>query len=153
MAALASIYHQADRELAVTQYHWCCTALEKISPRLADYVEDREVELTAYADFPPVHWRKIWSTNPLERLMAEVKRRSRVVQIFPNDASVVRLVGAILCEQNDEWIAAERRYMSRASMNQIGKVVAWRDDIDGSTGELVPAPKDWALQRAQEIYW
>ena len=153
MAALASIYHQADRELAVTQYHWFSAALEKISPRLADYVEDREVELTAYADFPPVHWRKIWSTNPLERLMAEVKRRSRVVQIFPNDASVVRLVGAILCEQNDEWIAAERRYMSRASMNQIGKVVAWRDDIDGSTGELVPAPKDWALQRAQEIYW
>jgi hypothetical protein len=84
--------------------------------------------------------------------MAEIKRRSRVVQIFPDDESVERLIGAILCEQHDEWIASERRYMSRESMNQIGRVVALRDDIDGRTADLVPAPKDWALQRAGEIF-
>ena len=152
MAAFSTIYNQADREMAVAHYHYFAAAMEKLSPRLGDYVDDREVELTAYADFPPVHWRKIWSTNPLERLMAEIKRRSRVVQIFPNDESVARLAGAILCEQNDEWIASERRYMSQESMRQIGKVVAHRDDIDGQTGQLVAAPRDWALQRAKEIY-
>ena len=98
MAAFSTIYNQADRETAVAHYHYFAAAMEKLAPRLGDYVDDREVELTAYADFPPVHWRKIWSTNPLERLMAEIKRRSRVVQIFPNDESVARLAGAILCE-------------------------------------------------------
>ena len=152
-AAFSTIYGQPDRESAVAQYHHFALTMEKLSQRLGDYVDEREVELTAYADFPPIHWRKIWSTNPLERLMAEIKRRSRVVQIFPGDESVVRLAGAILCEQNDEWIASERRYMSAESMHQIGKVVAWRDDIDGTAADLVPAPREWALQRASEIHW
>lgn len=148
-AAFATIYSQADREMALTQFHHFAQVMEKHSPRLADCIDDREVELTAYADFPPVHWRKIWSTNPLERLMAEVKRRPRVAQIFPNDESVVRLTGAILCEQNDERTASERRYMSAESMGQIGRVVARSDEINGTTTDLVRAPREWALQRAQ----
>ena len=83
----------------------------------------------------PTH-RKIWSTNPLERLVAEIKRRTRVVQLFPDDAWVIRLVGAILCEQNDEWLCAERRYMSRESMATIGKAAS-RDR--GAVHALAPA--------------
>ncbi len=71
--------------------------------------------------------------------MAEIKRRTRVVQLFPDDASVIRLVGAIWAEQNDEWLAAERRYMSRKSMGMVGRVVAIAGD-DGSGYALVPAP-------------
>lgn len=68
--------------------------------------------MLAFNTFPRSHWRKIWSTNPLERLNKEIKRRARVVGIFPNEASVIRLVGMILADTNDEWITDERRYLS-----------------------------------------
>ena len=83
LAAYSAIYVQPDRERAKSACHAFAEAMERLDPRLGDYVDDREVELTAFADFPPAHWRKIWSTNPLERLMAEIKRRTRVVQLSP----------------------------------------------------------------------
>ena len=67
-----------------------------------------------------MHWRKIWSTNPLEGLNGEIKRRTNVVGIFPNDASVLRLVTAVIVETHDEWAVAERRYLSEESMTKIG---------------------------------
>ena len=78
-----------------------------------------KTEVLAFTAFPRSHWPKIWSTNPLERVNKEIKRRSRVVGIFPNEAAVIRLVGAILGDMHDEWQASERRYLSEHSMAQL----------------------------------
>jgi len=85
-------------------------------PKLGPLMDEAKAEVLAFTAFPRAHWRKIWSTNPLERVNKEIKRRSRVVGIFPNPAAVIRLVGAILIEMHDEWIAGERRYLSESSM-------------------------------------
>ena len=79
-------------------------------------MDDAQAEVLAFSAFPRAHWTKIWSTNPLERLNKEVKRRARVVGIFPNEASVIRLVGAVLADVHDEWQAGDRRYLSEGSM-------------------------------------
>jgi transposase-like protein len=78
-----------------------------------------EDDLLAYAAFPPVHWSKIWSNNPIERLNRELKRRTDVLQIFPDPESVIRLVGALLVEVNEELIAAPRRYMAAVTLEPL----------------------------------
>ena len=82
-------------------------------------MDDANAEVVAFTAFPHAHWRKIWSTNPLERVNKEIKRRSRVVGIFPNTAAVIRLVGAILIDMHDEWTASDRRYLSEGSMAKL----------------------------------
>ena len=79
-------------------------------------MDEAEDDVLAYMTFPPDHWSKIHSTNGLERLNCEVKRRTAVVGIFPNDDALVRLVGAILLEQNDEWAVQRARYMTLETM-------------------------------------
>jgi transposase-like protein len=86
----------------------------------------------AFSAFPIEHWRKIWSTNPLERVHREIKRRTDVVGVFPNDASVQRLVSAVVVETHDEWAVAERRYLSETSMAML------RRDEPASLAEADP---------------
>ena len=93
-------------------------------------------EVLAFIAYPTEHWRQIWSTNPLERLNKELKRRCRVVGIFPNEASVIRLGGAVLLDVHDEWVSAERRYFSESSMAKLYRVV---DNDDASVNELTPS--------------
>jgi putative transposase len=85
-------------------------------PAVAELLRDAKADVTAFADFPLAHWRKIWSTNPLERLNREVKRRSDVVGIFPNPAALLRLSACVLIEAHDEWQDQDRRYLSEESM-------------------------------------
>lgn len=89
--------------------------------------------------FPRAQWRQLWSTNPLERLNKELKRRCRVVGIFPTEAALIRLAGAVLLDTHEEWIAAERRYFSEASMAML---YPERDDVLAVTGELEGADTD-----------
>jgi putative transposase len=88
-------------------------------PAVETMLRDAEAELTAFADFPVAHWKKIWSTNPLERLNKEIKRRPDVVGVFPNPAALHRLAGAVLAEVHDEWQVSDRRYLSEGSMAAI----------------------------------
>ncbi len=85
-------------------------------PAVADLLLEAKSDLTAFADFPLSHWQKIWSTNPLERLNREVKRRTDVVGIFPNPAALLRLSACVLIEAHDEWQDGDRRYLSEGSM-------------------------------------
>lgn len=84
-------------------------------PQTGPLVDDAKAEVLAFTAFPRAHWRNVWSTNPLQRLNKEIKRRARVVGIFPNDAAVVGLVGAVLADTHDEWVTDERRYLAEQS--------------------------------------
>ena len=83
-------------------------------------MDEAETDVLAYLSFPREHRTKLHSTNPLERLNGEIKRRSEVVGIFPNEEAIIRLIGAILLEQNDEWAVQRARYMTLESVSQIG---------------------------------
>ena len=82
-------------------------------------LRDAAVDVCAFAAFPQAHWKKVWSTNPLERVNKEIKRRTNVVGIFPNEAGVIRLAGSVLLEVHDEWQVSDRRYLSEGSMAKL----------------------------------
>jgi len=85
-------------------------------PKLEAMLRDAAPDLLAFTSFPPAHWKKLWSTNPLERLNKEIKRRTDVVGVFPNPEALLRLAGAVLVEAHDEWQVSDRHYLSEASM-------------------------------------
>lgn len=121
-AAIRTIFAQPDAVHVRAQLDEITAMLAGQFPDVAIMLSDAAEDLLAFCAFPQAHWRKLWSTNPLERVNGEIKRRSNVVGIFPNDAAISRLVTAVLVETHDEWAVAERRYLSEESMAQIRHV-------------------------------
>ena len=115
-AMVRSIFAQPTPETTKTQVRAVADSLRAQFSAVADMLDDAGPDITAYTSFPGAHWRKIWSTNPIERLNREVKRRTDVVQIFPNPDALLRLAGCVLIEAHDEWAVSDRRYLSEASM-------------------------------------
>jgi putative transposase len=127
---IRSIFEQPDTEQVLAQH---ARVVEQLTERFGDAAEmliDASADILAFATFPKEHWRQIWSNNPQERLNKEIRRRTDVVGIFPNRAAVIRLVGAVLAEQHDEWAVA-RRYMGVESLTKA------RLRVMNGTGEEV----------------
>jgi putative transposase len=118
-AFVATAFAQDDAEAARQQWRRVADQLRPKLPKLAGMLDAAEEEVLAYMTFPAAHRAKLHSTNPLERLNGEIKRRTEVVGIFPNEAAIVRLVGAILLEQNDEWAVQRCRYMTLESVGAL----------------------------------
>jgi putative transposase len=118
-ATVRTIFAQPDATSTRSHLRAVVDALRERFSAAAQILEEAEADVTAYAGFPRAHHKKIASTNPLERVHLEIKRRANVVGIFPDDGAVVRLVGAVIIEQHDDWQTAERRYLSEGSMAAI----------------------------------
>ena len=119
-AAIRQAFEQPDYKHAVETWRHVANQLRVRWSKLAELMDQSEVDVLAYMSFPRQHRTKLHSTNPIERLNKEVKRRSDVVGIFPNEASIIRLIGAVLFEQNDEW-QTQNRYMQVEAFDQIDK--------------------------------
>ncbi|MCB9796490.1 MAG: transposase [Alphaproteobacteria bacterium] len=117
-AAIRNIFRQPTLNDAKTAVGRAIEFLEAKWPDAAALLQNAEEDVLAFMSFPERHWRQLCSTNPLERRNKEIRRRTDVVAIFPNDAATIRLVGMLLVEQNDEWLVG-RRYFSLASMALI----------------------------------
>jgi putative transposase len=135
-AAFKTVFAQVSATEIHTQFDQVEHMLGDRFPRAAGLMREAKEEVLAFSVFPSEHWRQIWSTNPLERLNKELKRRCRVVGIFPNEASVIRLGGAVLLDVHDEWVATERKYFSEVSMAKLYAVV---DNDDAPVRELRPS--------------
>ena len=122
-AFIATAFAQDDAGAARAQWRQVADQVRPKLPKLAALLDEAEEDVLAYMTFPKEHRAKIHSTNPLERLNSEVKRRTEVVGIFPNEAAITRLVGAILLEQNDEWAVQRARYMTLETIAPV------RDDL------------------------
>ena len=111
-AFIGTIFAQEDKIAASIQWRKVVNQMKPSLPKLAAFMDEAEDDVLAYMDFPAAHWVKLHSTNPIERPNGEIKRRTNVVGIFPNEDAIIRLVGAILLEQNDEWAVQRARYMT-----------------------------------------
>jgi transposase-like protein len=119
-AFIATAFAQETAEAAKLQWRKVADQLRPTVPKLAVLMDSAEEDVLAYMSFAPQHRAKLHSTNPLERLNGEIKRRTDVVGIFPNEEAITRLVGALLLEQNDEWAVQRCRYMTLESVAQLG---------------------------------
>jgi putative transposase len=118
-AAIRTVFAQPDPTHVRDQLDTIAAMLGRQFPKVETMLREAGTDVTAFADFPVSHWKKVWSTNPLERVNKEIKRRTDVVGVFPNPAALLRLAGAVLVETHDEWQVSDRRYLSEQSMTQI----------------------------------
>lgn len=118
-AWIRTIFAQATPDAVRDQLETVADSLHESHSAIAIMLREAKADLTAFADFPHAHWPKIWSTNPIERLNKELKRRTYVVGIFPNTAALLRLSAAVLIEHHDEWQDTNRRYLSEGSMQLL----------------------------------
>jgi putative transposase len=123
-AFIATAFAQNDADAARSQWRKVADQLRPTLPRLAAFMDEAETDVLAYMVFPMAHRAKLHSVNPLERLNGEIKRRTDVVGIFPNEAAITRLVGALLLEQSDEWAVQRARYMTLETMGALGEDIA-----------------------------
>ena len=119
-AFVGTAFAQEDAEAATAQWRQVADQLRPRVPKLAALMDDAETDVLAFMTFPKDHRTKLHSTNPIERLNGEIKRRTEVVGIFPNEAAITRLIGAILLEQNDEWAVQRSRYMTLETIAPLG---------------------------------
>jgi transposase-like protein len=136
-ALLHSIYDQPDAEAVHAQFDRVVDALAEKLPAVAEHLEEARADILAFTAFPKEIWRQIWSNNPNERLNREIRRRTDVVGIFPDRPSIIRLVGAVLAEQHDEW-AEGRRYLGL-------DVLARSQTVDATVEEVNTEPELQAL--------
>ena len=123
-ATIRTIFAQPDPAQVREQLQVITGMLGRQFPKVETMLRDAADDITAFAVFPLGHWKKIWSTNPLERLNKEIKRRTDVVGVFPNPEALLRLAGSVLVEAHDEWQVGERRYLSEGSMALLAKPAA-----------------------------
>jgi putative transposase len=121
-AAIRTIFAQPDAGAVADQLDSIAGKLGRQFPVVDQMLRDAAVDICAFAVFPQAHWKKIWSTNPLERVNKEIKRRTNVVGIFPNEPAVIRLAGSVLLEIHDEWQVSERRYLAEGSMAKLYEI-------------------------------
>jgi transposase-like protein len=133
-AAIRTVFAQPDAAAVADQLDSIAGKLGRQFPAVELMLREAATDVCAFTAFPNAHWKKIWSTNPLERVNKEIKRRTNVVGIFPNEAGVLRLAGSILLEVHDEWQIAERRYLSESSMAKL-----YETDNDGAETKEVGA--------------
>lgn len=119
-AFIATAFAQDDAEAARAQWRRVADQLRPKLPKLASFLDEAETDVLSYMSFPAAHRVKLHSTNPLERVNGEIKRRTEVVGIFPNEEAITRMVGAILLEQNDEWAVQRGRYMTLETIAPLG---------------------------------
>jgi transposase-like protein len=139
LALIRTIWAAPDPAAVREQLDAVADKLAPGFPAVAAMLREAREDVTAFAAFPFAHWKKIWSTNPLERVNKEIKRRSDVVGIFPNEAAVLRLAGAVLLEVHDEWAIAERRYLAEGSMALLDGVADddLTKEVDGGKSLLL----------------
>jgi putative transposase len=119
-AAIRTVFAQPDADHVHEQFETVAMMLGRQLPKVEQMMREARDDLLPFTAFPAPHWRKIWSTNPLERVNREVKRRTEVVGVFPNPPALLRLAGAVLVEIHDDWaVTSDRRYLSEASMKLI----------------------------------